>query len=240
MPYCSRCGVEVDDTVESCPLCRAPIQKFLEDGQTPCRYPAEASSVPRGSRRDLMDKMRLARTVTTFGFFIPIFIVVSVDFFLNRSITWSSYVMASLLEMWLLSMLPLFLLRRPFVIIPTAYLSALIYMFVLDVLNGNLSWAIPFGGPIMTLLAVLAAGVLMAVKFTRRKGINIAAILLSAMVVLCIGLDILINWWLTGRFSMGWSLLVAGTSLPVIALLFYLHAAVSRKKSFRFKRFFHL
>jgi len=31
MPYCSKCGVEVDDGIEKCPLCDLPIQYFQED-----------------------------------------------------------------------------------------------------------------------------------------------------------------------------------------------------------------
>ena len=32
MPYCSRCGVEVDDYTDFCPLCEAPIQRLDENG----------------------------------------------------------------------------------------------------------------------------------------------------------------------------------------------------------------
>ena len=31
LPYCSRCGVEIDFGIDNCPLCSIPIQKFEDD-----------------------------------------------------------------------------------------------------------------------------------------------------------------------------------------------------------------
>ena len=39
MTYCSRCGVEVEERAQVCPLCEAPIQRLDEPREDPARYP---------------------------------------------------------------------------------------------------------------------------------------------------------------------------------------------------------
>ena len=46
MPYCSRCGVEVDEGVPACPLCRAPIQRLDEGEARPGLKPWPEHVVP--------------------------------------------------------------------------------------------------------------------------------------------------------------------------------------------------
>jgi hypothetical protein len=69
MPYCSRCGVEVDDSVARCPLCDAPIQKFSEDDGSP--WPSEEAPLPPTPPLSGDERIALSKTITTLGFLIP-------------------------------------------------------------------------------------------------------------------------------------------------------------------------
>ena len=49
MSYCVKCGVELDEGAERCPLCGTPAWK--PDETEPRYFPTKPAEVPRASRR---------------------------------------------------------------------------------------------------------------------------------------------------------------------------------------------
>lgn len=238
MPYCSLCGVEVDDSAVKCPLCRAPIQQFPDAEHPDRRYPETASPVPHGISRSLIDRLRLARVITSFGFLIPVFILVSIDLFLNRTLTWSQFAGGSLLLLWIWTLSVLFFPRNPWIITWISAGVVFLFLLFLDGSDRKLSWSLFPGGPISAAAGVVATVSIVLTKISRRKGINIAGIIILAVCVLAVCVDMVVRYFLIGRWGLGWSLVVLGAGFPVAVLLFYLHIALGRES--RLKRLFHL
>ena len=55
MSYCVNCGVELDSSLKSCPLCHTPVLHpgELEKANAPSPYPMEKGQVETVKRKDL-------------------------------------------------------------------------------------------------------------------------------------------------------------------------------------------
>ena len=236
MPFCSRCGVEVDSAVEKCPLCEAPIQKIPLEGGSP--WPSEEAPPPSLPPMSSDERKALSRTITTLGFLIPASIVLTVDWFVTRSLSWSFYVLASLGAAWLWALIPLIFNRKPFILISSIAIVSVAALVVLAWLAGDVSWVLPIGIPIVASAGLLSAGVTSLARSSGRIGGNLAGWILLALAILSMATDILVSSWLTGLWRPGWSIIVASTLVPISVLLLYLHYRPSHQS--RLRRYFHV
>ena len=234
--YCSRCGVEVDPAVDNCPLCDAPIQKLpLNDGSP---WPSEEAPVTSPPPMSPDERKALSRTITTLGFLIPASIVLTVDWFISRSLNWSLIVLVSLGAAWLWALVPLIFNRRPYLLISSITVIALALQVALGLLAGDTSWILPIGIPIVGSAGILSTGVTALTRSARRVGGNLAGWILLAIAVLSVETDILVSSWMNESWRPGWSIIVASTLLPIAVLILFLHYRPSRQK--RLRRYFHV
>ena len=236
MPYCSRCGVEVDRIVDRCPLCEAPIQKLPADDGSP--WPAEEAPAPASPPRSTDEKIALAKTITTLGFLIPVSIVLTVDWFVSRRLSWSLYVLASLGAAWLWALLPFVLSRSAHGLIWAVTGVAVALEWALGLLAGDIGWILTVGMPIVVGAGGLAALVTLLARCTRKAGTALAGWILIALGILSVATDVLVNAHFAGSWRPGWSLIVAAALAPVAAMLLYLHFRPSRQS--RLRRYFHV
>ena len=234
--YCSRCGVEVDLAVEKCPLCEAPIQKLPIDDGSP--WPKEEAPAAPAPPMSTDERKALARTLTTLGLLIPVSIVLTVDWFINRTLSWSLFVLVSLGAAWMWSLLPLIFNRKPYQLILSITIVAIAALSAIGVLTGDTGWIPPIAVPIVLIAGALGSGVTILTRRTMRVGGNMAAWILQSMAFLAVCADILINSQLKGSLRPGWSIIAASTLLPISILLLYLHYRPSRQRKIR--RYFHV
>jgi hypothetical protein len=95
MPYCSRCGVEVEARAEVCPLCEAPIQRVDEPKAEAPRYP-RIMEVPARQVRSLVWMVATVIVVSA------ALTILALDLFLNQRFSWSRYPLTGLGVLWLL------------------------------------------------------------------------------------------------------------------------------------------
>lgn len=236
MPFCSRCGVEVDSVVEKCPLCEAPIQKLPMENGSP--WPSEEAPSPALPPMSTDERKALSRTITTLGFLIPASFVLTVDWFVTRSLSWSLFALASLGVAWLWALIPLVFNRKPFLLITLISGVAIIGAGVISILAGDSSWLLPIGVPVLTAAGLLSAGVTAMALKARRNGGNLAGWILLALAILSMIIDILVSSWLSGSWKPGWSIIVVSTLVPIAVLLLYLHYRPSRQRKLR--QYFHV
>ena len=137
MPYCSRCGVEVNKEAQKCPLCNSPIQKFDDDINPGRTFPNDELPPQRPSQMSLKEKLRLAAVITGIAMLIPVLITLAVDLTLNNGITWSWYPLIGLTACLLLTLTGLYAFRHPRQLIWTDALicsAALLLMYGLSLI----------------------------------------------------------------------------------------------------------
>ena len=207
----------------------------MDDGSP---WPSEEAPVTSPPPMSPDERKALSRTITTLGFLIPVSIVLTVDWFISRSLSWSLFVLVSLGAAWLWALIPLIFNRRPYLLIASITLIALALQAALGLLAGDTSWLLPIGIPIVMRAGLLSTGVTRLTRSARRVGGNLAGWILLAIAVLSVATDILVSLWMNGSWRPGWSIIVASTLLPIAVLLLFLHYRPSRQK--RLRRYFHV
>jgi hypothetical protein len=238
MPYCSKCGVEVDDGVESCPLCGLPIQRFDEGGRPVFKPWPDQVINPDSAVLPLRERVKMALEVATVFLGVSLAVLLLIDLLLDRGFSWSVYPAAAIVYLWLCLSMPVFLYGRPWLVFSVLGPATIVFVFLMDAFDGRITWFLPYGLPV----TVLAVGVLVAVAVlsvtAKRKGLNVAAFVFFGIAVLCAGIDAIVKLNETGLFGLSWSVIVAFVLIPASLLLLYLHVRITKRVDL--KKVFHL
>ncbi len=236
MPYCSRCGVEVNDEIAKCPLCHSPIQKFYEEPEPGRDFPTDQLN-PAAPRLSPREKIRIAFSITSFGILIPLMITLSVDIVLTRSISWSIYPIIGLVGSWLLTIVPITKPAKSNLIIWSETIVLWGVFASLSLFTDLSSRVFQLSFPIILTGAVITQAIVTLSGRTARKGGNIAGFILLGIGVFCGVTDFIVSGSVMGHQGMSWSLIVIAALIPVSGMLLYLHY---RKKKSRLAKFFHI
>ena len=221
MTYCSRCGVEVEERAEACPLCEAPIQRLDEPREEPARYP-DVVTAPNRQVRYLVwisSTAALSSLALTFG---------TLDVVLNQRITWSLYPLTGAGVIWLLITLVVALARRPIFVIVGEAVATGGFLFFIDLLDGRLHWFVPLALPIVAVVTGASVLVWLVARMSRRAPALIAAAVLFGCGAGSVAVDLLVSAYL-GAPGMSWSFVVLGAAVPLIVFLLYFHIRLGRR-----------
>jgi len=238
MPYCSRCGVEVDDDVSKCPLCSLEIQVLESEEKKFGRYPEKAAPHSHAPKRNKKEKRRMAAILVTFGLLIPASIAIVADIVINGSVTWGTYTISSLIYIWVLILLPLLYYKKPVLTLMAYYLSTLFFLYSIDSFNGGIFWFQGLAFPIITITAALIVINIFISRHSKVKGINILSYLVFSIGIECIGIELAVSVFLTGAISLGWSMIVLSAAIPAAGLLYYIYYKTG--KPLKVKKYFHI
>lgn len=221
MPYCSRCGVEVEARAEACPLCDAPIQ-HLDDAEPEApRYP-EINPIPGRQVRYLVWMVSTAALSSAALTFLGL------DAVLNQGITWSRYPLTGVGVLWLFITLVVVLARRPiFVVVGQAGATAGFLVFI-DSFDGKLDWFVPLALPIVAVVTAASVLVWLVSRVSRRAPSMIGAAVLFGCGVGSVVLDLIISAHL-GIAQLSWSFIVLGGAVPPMVFLIYFHIRLGRR-----------
>lgn len=221
MPYCSRCGVEVEQRADSCPLCEAPIQKIEEHEAEPPRYP-EVTETPRRQVRSLVWLLATATVMSA------VFTVLGLDVVLNQGVSWSRYPLTGLGVLWLFITLVVIFARRPIMVIAGQAVATAGFLVVIDLFNGRLEWFFQLALPIVAVVIGASLVVWLVARRCDRAPAMIAAAVLFGSGAGSIALDLLISGH-RGAAQMSWSFIVIGAVTPPMAFLIYFQRRLRRR-----------
>ena len=232
MPYCPRCGVEVETRLEACPLCGTAIPgEVREADPEPADYPEDVIP-PLRMYRTLDHRQRKLFATLMVGFLglFPIALTLGMDLVQNGRIGWSYYVALPLVCAAVLSLVFMRLARYPFwavtiALIAVGALSLLLIERSLPGFRVGYSLLPYYGTSFFILESALAY-----IVFRRPPWIRLVAVLLVLSTVLTGAVDLLVS----GR--PGWSLIVSSTVLP--ASFFFLYVDRVKRKGMNMAGFF--
>lgn len=235
MPYCSRCGIEVDEEADTCPLCAAPIQKLGGAVKPSNGEPSPPHIIDPGDayRLSERERRRIGIELVTLAAGLASIALFLVDLTSDARLGWSPYAVASVLLGWAVSVAPLALHGKPRSTVAVTSAAVLAFMVAIDGFDGATDWSLRLGVPI-AVASFMAAGATAAAMASRRvKGINLLGIAALGLAGFLVALEALI------RLAMGtgtrpyWSLVAALALVPVAVFLFYLHGRVMRGADLR-------
>jgi hypothetical protein len=236
MPYCPRCGVELDPSVETCPLCRTPIPRFPDLGAGEPAWPAPGLLGDPAKR--YVGGVQIRRRV--FGILTAVLAaasaaVLSVDLLRAGMLSWSLYAAAALCGAWGMAAALFLSYRRPLVAVPVCFGIVTVVLAAFDASDGRWHWFLPLGLPLMILAAAAVAGGWLLLR--RARGYYLLGVVAGLLAVTLVGVDVLVETWLS-KPALGWSLIVDVVLVPLTLAFFYLHFGL--KVPVDLRRTFHL
>ena len=249
MAYCPDCGVEIGDA-PACPLCGAknPRAESREDaaecapceeeGGSPSRFAAflgEAEDVkaltPRDKRKIAWEVITVALSIATIGLFL-------INLLVSGRLSWSLYPVSAFI--FIAAMATAFLVMddgRPWRYL-VACLDPPLFLLALGLFTGDISWAWRLAVPLAVFSELVAAAVALMTANAKRKGLNILAYALVGAAVECLGIEVFVDLFISGKVWLVWSAITAVSLVPIAAFLLYLHYRVA--KSTNLHRLFKL
>jgi hypothetical protein len=241
MAYCINCGVELAPGAAACPLCGWKTGTAGEAGapagHARGEHPHLAEKIfdPDDKEKLTEDEQRkIVWEVRSVSAAIMIVAVVSINLVVSGRLSWSLYPLFSLAFLWVLATVQLLFHARPAIIAAVSAVALPLFLVSVDFAGGRpLSWSLTMALPI-TLVLEAAAGITYWASLTvKRKGANLAAFILIAIVAVCVAVEATLDLALEERISFGWSFIVAFALLPVAAFLLYIHYRIGKKATLR-------
>lgn len=200
---------------------------------TPEQDSSTAFSRIKSSRLTAAERRILAFELLSVTFGIALLMTLVFDILITRQITWSRFTTISLLTLYLCAGMPLVLWGHPWlmyaVLGPATGVAVLVWALVSD----GLQWFVSLGLPLVALFQASVLACLVLVLIQKRRGLNVVAIVLATIGLLCAGIELFVHHFLTGTFNLSWSLVVLVSLVPPAGLFFYLHYRIMDRASLR-------
>ncbi|MCM1101536.1 MAG: DUF3488 domain-containing protein [Clostridium sp.] len=204
MSYCVNCGVELDTGIGKCPLCGTPVinpnELIPKEAAQP--FPEKKAVVEPADRKDLailLSVFVLATAVTCGLLNVLVF----------PGVWWSLAVIGACVVLWV-GLFPVAIFRKlsVYAVLLLDGLAVALYLYMLAYMIGSHTWYFRLGLPITAMAVVLMEMFALCVKILPCSFLSVSLYLDVAAAVLCIGLEFLIDRYLQGSFSPGWSAVV--------------------------------
>lgn len=204
MSYCVNCGVELDASARACPLCNTPVINPNElkkaGGELP--FPEEKGTVETVKTKDfaiLLSMVVLSASVTC----------ALLNAFVFPGVWWSLAVIGVCAVVWVV-MIPVVINRRQSVYLSLFYDGVMIavYLYMLACMIRSKGWFWGLGLPIVALLWAAAEIFTLCVRKLPRSFLTVALEVFTAVALVCVGLEMLIDHYLRGHVRILWSAVV--------------------------------
>ena len=210
MSYCVNCGVELDASARECPLCNTPVWNPRElakrpgqdqaSAQTP--FPREKSQVESANKKEfgLLMSMVVLATAATCGI---------LNALVFQGTLWSLAVIGACGVLWVI-LIPVMIYTKQPIYVSFLYDGAVvvIYLYMLTFQVGRKEWFLGLGLPITVMVTAIVELVTLCIRKLPRSFLTVSLYLFTAVGLLCLGLEIMIDWYLAGEISLRWSAVV--------------------------------
>ncbi|MDL2258647.1 DUF6320 domain-containing protein [Eubacteriales bacterium OttesenSCG-928-K08] len=211
MAYCVNCGVELEKSLKQCPLCGVEAINPREpyDALAPRPYSAHIDSLQRRAGR------RLVGWIVTVLMILGGVICVMANLVYNETLTWSIYVLASLMLVWVLIMLPLLYRLHPVVAVLLDIGAMMLFLYLFNLADTSTDWYFDLAVPMVLICGVLALIDVAAFLSPKIVGWQQYGIVLMSLGIAMMGLEALLDLFNDMEVHLGWSWF---TVLPTFAL----------------------
>ena len=216
--YCIKCGVELADSQQKCPLCNTHVfHPDLSRPQAERPYPQNLYPPQQVRPWGML-------VIATVLFLLPLLISLICDLQLNGRVRWSGYVAGGLLVGYVALILPRWFRRpNPVIFVPCAFASAGAYLLYINCATGG-HWYLTFALPVTCGFGLIVTTVVTLTRYIRRGRLYIwgGAAMATGLftLVLELLLDCTFHFPLVLRWSLypAVSLMLLGATLLVIGI----------------------
>lgn len=234
---CKNCGVELEDNMLICPLCSTPVTG--DDGKADNRKPDLTEQPDFQEPRKAMNQPQKKFTweIVSIILLSATIAAFSIDFIINKSITWSEYPVAINLAIFTYISLFVFWNVKTFIRLIGCFVLSSFFFVSLDALTSGIQWSVTLGIPLLFTGNMVAAVLIAVIRTSRYKGVNLIGYGFVAAAMQSVFVDSILSLFKTGTIHPGWSLIVVACVIPVVLVLLFVHFRLKRGR--RLERLFH-
>ncbi len=215
MSYCVNCGVELDASLENCPLCNTPVLNPREISvprqKTP--FPKEMGQVEVVKRKDLGILLTtvLVATAVTCG-------LLNILVFCDSK--WSLLVIGVCMILWVLCV-PAVIYRKMniYAALLLDGLAVILYLYMITFLTASEHWYWGLALPIAVLVTCVLEAFTLCIRKLPRSILSTTLFFFIGVAVLCVGIELLIDRFLGARLWLNWSAVVLTVCVIISILL---------------------
>lgn len=239
MAYCSKCGVELEESVTECPLCNYKVPEDLVKSDT--QNIAFPDAINAYERQSYVTRNKILYTYSMIVI-AGALIALTLNFITSSSTDLFKYIMVCLITSVIILFLLLGYIKRIERIIVGLGITALIMSMVLDGIDGKLLWSIYYALPMIffsTLVAYFVASKYSKSAYTNHF-IFIPVYICIALAIILPVIELVIAFNIRHRFYLSWSIISTIALLAfsgIVAGLYYKMPAYIKE---RLLRLFHV
>lgn len=237
MAYCPKCGVELSNKIDNCPLCQFPMPDLGQEEYNIQVFP-KAQNIYK-DRIETIKNQIFFTLIILLSFAIPILISIknhypSISVGINYAII--SIVATILYVFFLFGYLKINLN------ILGICITAIIQNYMIDGVDGKITWFYDFAFFIIIMIMSISYIYLYLYKRSKHKNqfIYVPTYIFSAIGLTCIGIETVISYRRIGHINLSWSLIVFISSFAICILLLGLYHGLPQRLRNKIKRKFHV
>lgn len=216
MSYCVNCGVELDASLDACPLCHTPVinPSELKKMEHVSPYPKDRGQVEAVKRKDLgiLLSVILSAAAISCGL---------LNLFVFKGSMWSLLIIGICIILFVFAIPAVIYTKLPI------YLSLLldgiaigVYLYMIALLTASSRWFLGLAVPIVVLVTALVELFTLLLRSLPVSIITTALYVFAEAAVLCVGIELLIDRYFGKALSLSWSAVVlTACGIIVVALI---------------------
>ncbi|MDO4333191.1 MAG: DUF6320 domain-containing protein [Eubacteriales bacterium] len=222
MSYCVNCGVELEQSLERCPLCNTPVINPNEVTHTHSvpPFPKEKGQVEVVKSRDLAILLSVSLSAASI-------VCGLLNLFVFQRTLWSLYVIGACVVIWVLAIPAIIYTKMPiYISLICDGLAIGLYQYMISFNTANHDWFFKLALPITALVTVAALLFTLFLQKVSSAFLMTALYFFVDLAFLCVGIELLIERFLEVGYHLTWSAVVLSIcAVIVIALVTILSRA---------------
>lgn len=204
MSYCVNCGVELEPSLQACPLCNTPVinpnEKNKELPSSP--YPANKGQVETVKRKDLGILLSVVLTATSVTCLL-------LNLLVFHASLWSLLVIGICICLFVFTFPAVFYSKTPlYISLLSDGLAIAVYLFLISRLTSSDVWFWQLGLPIAILLTGMMELYTLLAKIFPFTILSGALYLFIEIPAFCVSLELLIQHLINRPYAITWSAVV--------------------------------
>ncbi len=205
MSYCVNCGVELEKTLERCPLCNTPVinPNELQKITAPTYpYPKEKGQVDAVKKKDLAILTSVVLTATSLCCLL-------LNIFVFSGTHWSLFIIGACLLLFVIIFPAVIYTKLP-VYISLAFDGAAtgFYLYMITFNTANDRWFLSLALPITALVTILVEIFALLLRTFPVSFLTTALYFFVEIALLCVGLELLIDNYCGVPLQLVWSAII--------------------------------
>lgn len=231
MKTCENCGVEVEDNLKRCPLCRARLDDGPDEetGEQAAEPAQETLSHARFWLWEVVSLLAFAAALVTFAS----------DFAFGFDVEWARYPLLAILFVWVSATVLIALAEHPVRRLIAETVAVVGFLFGLQLVTETAGWFVPLGLPITVLAGILGGAAALVIAKRKLSTLPATAVVILAAGIFVVGLELIIKRYRGDEVLVSWSLVALACALAVFFLILWMNKRMRERHS-EYRKVFHI